>query len=112
MVYCSSSSNNMSTQNDSVEVNSLICWNTHSSANNQDFLLDGHKLLLSDNELDSLSSDSESQKNSLDILDNLLSNTSSSIHASLNSTNLAELKPLPPFTGYTGDIFLKLHKRY
>lgn len=102
MVYCSSS-NTMSAQNDAVEVNSLICWNAHAGANGQDFLLDGHKLLLSDNDLDSLSSDSESQKNSsLDILDNLLSNTSSSMHPSANNANLAELKPLPPFTGYTG----------
>ncbi len=99
MVYCSST-NTMSTQNESIEVNS---WYTHGAANTQDFLLDGHKLLLSDNELDSLSSDSESQKNSLDILDNLLSNTSS-MNPSANGNSLAELKPLPPFThfGYTG----------
>jgi hypothetical protein len=103
MVYCSST-NTMSSQNEAVEVNSLsLCWNAHAGASSQDFLLDGHKLLLSDNELDSLSSDSESQKNSsLDILDNLLSNNSS-IHPSVSNTNLAELKPLPPFTGYTGE---------
>lgn len=109
MVYCSST-NTMSSQNDTVEVNSLsLCWNAHAGTNNQDFLLDGHKLLLSDNDLDSLSSDSESQKNSsLDILDNLLSNTSSSMHqSSASNSNLAELKPLPPFTGYTGEIFFK-----
>lgn len=105
MVYCSST-NTMSTQNESVEVNSMICWNPHSGGNSQDYLLDGHKLLLSDNDLDSLSSDSESQKNtSLDILDNLLSNTSS-IHTSSHNTNLAELKPLPPFTGYTGKVLI------
>lgn len=112
MVYCSST-NTMSSQNETVEVNSLsLCWNTHAGASSQDFLLDGHKLLLSDNDLDSLSSDSESQKNSsLDILDNLLSNPSSSIHhSSVNNTNLAELKPLPPFTGYTGKIQPKIEE--
>lgn len=106
MVYCSST-NTMSSQNESVEVNSLsLCWNAH-GASSQDFLLDGHKLLLSDDLDDTLSSDSESQKNSsLDLLDNLLSNTSPCAHPSLNNTNLAELKPLPPFTGYTGENLL------
>lgn len=102
MVYCRSI-NNMSAQNESSEVDSLMCWNTNSG---QDYLLDGHKLLLSDHELDSLPSDSETQKtSSLDILDNLLSNNTS-YSASLNNSNLAELKPLPPFTGYTGIIKL------
>lgn len=96
MVYCSST--NMSSQNES-EVESLLmspCWNA--GANGQDYLLDGHKLLL-DHDLDSLPSDSETQKSSLDILDNLLSNSTS-----ISNTNLAELKPLPPFTGYTGHL--------
>lgn len=97
MVYCSST--NMSSQNES-EVESLLmspCWNT--SANGQDYLLEGHKLLL-DHDLESLPSDSETQKSSLDILDNLLSNSNSIS----SNTNLAELKPLPPFTGYTGHL--------
>lgn len=96
MVYCSST--NMSSQNES-EVESLLmspCWNA--GTNSQDYLLDGHKLLL-DHDLDSLPSDSETQKSSLDILDNLLSNSTS-----ISNTNLAELKPLPPFTGYTGHL--------
>lgn len=96
MVYCKST---MSSHNESVEVDSLMCWNANAS---QDYL-DGHKLLLSDHDLESLSSDSENQKSSsLDILDNLLTNTS--LNSMNNSTNLAELKPLPPFTGYTGII--------
>ncbi|CRK98804.1 CLUMA_CG012148, isoform A [Clunio marinus] len=97
MVYCSST--NMSSQNES-EVESLLmspCWN--SGTNGQDYLLDGHKLLL-DHDLESLPSDSETQKSSLDMLDNLLSNSNNIS----SNTNLAELKPLPPFTGYTGHL--------
>lgn len=89
----------MSSQNET-EVESLLmspCWNANS--NGQDYLLDEHKLLL-DHDLESLPSDSETQKNSMDLLDNLLA-TSSSINS---NTNLAELKPLPPFTGYTGHL--------
>ena len=61
MVYCSST--NMSSQNES-EVESLLmspCWNTGN--NGQDYMLDGHKLLL-EHDLESLPSDSETQKNS------------------------------------------------
>jgi Zinc finger, C2H2 type len=97
MVYCSST--NMSSQNES-EVESLLmspCWNA--GTNGQDYLLDGHKLLL-DHDLESLPSDSENQKSSLDMLDNLLSNSNNIS----SNTNLAELKPLPPFTGYTGHL--------
>jgi hypothetical protein len=97
MVYCSST--NMSSQNET-EVESLLmspCWNT--GTNGQDYLLDGHKLLL-DHDLESLPSDSETQKSSLDILDNLLSNSNNIS----SNTHLAELKPLPPFTGYTGHL--------
>lgn len=97
MVYCSST--NMSSQNES-EVESLLmspCWN--SGNNGQDYLLDGHKLLL-DHDLESLPSDSETQKSSLDMLDNLLSNSSNIS----SNTNLAELKPLPPFQGYTSHL--------
>lgn len=93
----------MNSQNESTtEVDSLMCWNSN---NGQDYLLDGHKLLLSDHELDSLPSDSETQKTSLDILDNLLANTNS-FNSSLSNSHLAELKPLPPFTGYTGIYFI------
>ena len=98
MVYCSST--NMSSQNES-EVESLLmspCWNTGN--NGQDYMLDGHKLLL-EHDLESLPSDSETQKNSMELLDNLLSNSSTPIS---RVTNLAELKPLPPFTGYTGHL--------
>lgn len=97
MVYCSST--NMSSQNES-EVESLLmspCWNA--GTNGQDYLLDGHKLLL-DHDLESLPSDSENQKSSLDILDNLLSNSN---NISRN-TNLAELKPLPSFPGFTSHL--------
>ena len=97
MVYCSST--NMSSQNES-EVESLLmspCWNA--GTNGQDYLLDGHKLLL-DHDLESLPSDSENQKSSLDMLDNLLSNSNNIS----SNTNLAELKPLPPFTGYTSHL--------
>ena len=89
----------MSSQNES-EVESLLmspCWN--SANNGQDYLLDGHKLLL-DHDLESLPSDSETQKSSLDMLDNLLSNSSNIS----SNTNLAELKPLPPFQGYTSHL--------
>lgn len=89
----------MSSQNES-EVESLLmspCWNA--AANGQDYLLDGHKLLM-DHDLESLPSDSETQKSSLDMLDNLLSNSQNIS----SNTNLAELKPLPPFTGYTGHL--------
>jgi len=90
----------MSSQNES-EVESLLmspCWNA--GTNGQDYLLDNHKLLL-DHDLESLPSDSETQKSSLDILDNLLSNSATTISS---NTHLAELKPLPPFTGYTGHL--------
>ncbi|XP_017471001.1 PREDICTED: transcriptional regulator CRZ1 [Rhagoletis zephyria] len=80
------------------EVESLLmspCWGPTQNGSQDQYLLDGHKLLL-EHDLDSLPSDSE-QKNSLDVLDNLLLNTSS-----LNA--LSDLKPLPPFTGYTGHL--------
>ncbi|XP_037945226.1 ichor [Teleopsis dalmanni] len=80
------------------EVESLLmspCWGPTQSSSQDQYLLDGHKLLL-EHDLDSLPSDSE-QKNSLDVLDNLLLNSTS-----LNA--LSDLKPLPPFTGYTGHL--------
>lgn len=80
------------------EVESLLmspCWGPTQNGSQDQYLLDGHKLLL-EHDLDSLPSDSE-QKNSLDVLDNLLMSSSS-----LNA--LQDLKPLPPFTGYTGHL--------
>ena len=99
MVYCSSSTN-MSSQNET-EVESLLmspCWSQSQSVQDQ-YLLDGHKLLM-EHDLESLPSDSEAQKNQMDVLDTLLMNSSSIS----SNTNLAELKPLPPFTGYTGHL--------
>ncbi|CAO1414875.1 unnamed protein product [Diamesa serratosioi] len=89
----------MSSQNET-EVESLLmspCWNA--GTNGQDYLLDGHKLLM-EHDLESLPSDSETQKRSMELLDNLLSNSTTIS----SNTNLAELKPLPPFTGYTGHL--------
>ncbi|XP_017014359.2 ichor [Drosophila takahashii] len=80
------------------EVESLLmspCWGPPQTSAQDQYLLDGHKLLL-EHDLDSLPSDAD-QKNSLDVLDNLLLNGSS-----LNA--LSDLKPLPPFTGYTGHL--------
>lgn len=80
------------------EVESMLmspCWGPTQNGGQDQYLLDGHKLLL-EHDLDSLPSDTE-QKNSLDVLDNLLMNSSS-----LNG--LSDLKPLPPFTGYTGHL--------
>ncbi|KAH8419037.1 hypothetical protein KR222_001408 [Zaprionus bogoriensis] len=80
------------------EVESLLmspCWGPTQTSSQDQYLLDGHKLLL-EHELDSLPGDTD-QKNSLDVLDNLLLNSSS-----LNA--LSDLKPLPPFTGYTGHL--------
>ncbi|XP_073819604.1 zinc finger protein ichor [Musca autumnalis] len=80
------------------EVESMLmspCWGPTQNGGQDQYLLDGHKLLL-EHDLDSLPSDTE-QKSSLDVLDNLLMNTTS-----LNG--LSDLKPLPPFTGYTGHL--------
>lgn len=80
------------------EVESLLmspCWGPPQTSAQDQYLLEGHKLLL-EHDLDSLPSDAD-QKNSLDVLDNLLLNGSS-----LNA--LSDLKPLPPFTGYTGHL--------
>ena len=92
MKFCSMNETNES------EVESLLmgpCWGATQNGSTDQYLLDGHKLLL-EHDLDSLPSDSE-QKSSLDVLDNLLLNSSS-----LNT--LSDLKPLPPFTGYTGHL--------
>ena len=90
----------MSSQNDS-EVESLLmspCWGQgQNGGQDHQYLLEGHKLLL-EHDLDSLPSDSEVQKGSMDVLDTLL------LSSQPINTSLAELKPLPPFTGYTGHL--------
>ncbi|XP_061393781.1 ichor [Musca vetustissima] len=81
------------------EVESMLmspCWGPTQNGGQDQYLLDGHKLFV-DHDLDSLPSSDTDQKNSLDVLDNLLMNTTS-----LNG--LSDLKPLPPFTGYTGHL--------
>lgn len=95
MKYCGET---MTTHSES-EVESLLmspCWNQGSNNTHDQFILEEHKLFL-DHDLESIPSDSETQKNSLDVLDTLLNSQG------LN-TNLAELKPLPPFTRYTGHL--------
>lgn len=85
----------MSTQNES-EVESLLmspCWN---QGGTDQYLLDGHKLLL-DNDLDSLPSDSE-QKSGMDVLDSLLNSSS------ITTSNGGDVKPLPPFTGFSSHL--------
>ncbi|XP_049535313.1 ichor [Anopheles darlingi] len=85
----------MSSQNDSVEVDNLLmspCWTQSTSVADQ-YLLDGHKLLL-EAELDSLPSDGETQKSSMDVLENLLLNSAASI------TSSGDVKPLPSFTSF------------
>lgn len=100
MVFRSSS--NMSTQNES-EVESLLmspCWN---QGGTDQYLLEGHKLLL-ENDLDSLPSDSEGGGpkggSGMDVLDSLLNSSS----ISTSNASLAELKPLPPFTGFSSHL--------
>lgn len=88
----------MSSHNES-EVESLLmspCWSQGQNGSQDQYMLEEHKLLL-EHDLDSLPSDSEVQKGSMDVLDNLLNSQN------INS-NLAELKPLPPFTRYTGHL--------
>lgn len=99
---------NMSTQKTDSHVNNLLssCWSAstmnagRSLCPPDQFILDDHKLLLDDHEieLESLPCDSDAEKSSVDVFDNLILNSQS-----LN-TDLAELKPLPPFTGYTGHL--------
>lgn len=99
---------NMSTQNIKTEshVNNLLssCWPSVNSVRTtcpqEQFILDDHKLLLDEHEMEmeSLPCDSDVEKGNVDVFDNLILNSQS-----LN-TELAELKPLPPFTGYTGHL--------
>lgn len=106
MKFCTLS--NMSSQKTDTHVNNILmssCWPSSLSSNrsnqsHEQYILDDHKLLLEDHDMDieSLPCDSDIDKRSVDVLDSLLLNTQA-----LN-TDLAELKPLPPFTGYTGHL--------
>lgn len=96
----------MSTQKADTHVNNLLssCWPTISSNRTvcqpEQFLLDDHKLMLEEHEIemDSLQYDSDAEKGGIDVFDSLILS-----NQTLN-TELAELKPLPPFTGYTGHL--------
>lgn len=106
MKLYSLSTSNMSTQKTDTHVNNLLgsCWPTISSNRSvcqpEQFLLDDHKLMLEEHEIemDSLQYDSDAEKSGVDVFDSLILS-----NQSLN-TELAELKPLPPFTGYTGHL--------
>ncbi|KAL0281042.1 UNVERIFIED_CONTAM: hypothetical protein PYX00_002157 [Menopon gallinae] len=76
-----------------VPVDTLFLNNSWGSGGSCDFLIDGTTKLMLDN------SDDEMAKVTMDTLDSILLNNSSE-----GNGNLAELKPLPPFTGYTGHL--------
>lgn len=96
----------MSTQKTDTHVNNLLgsVWPSINSnravCQPEQFLLDDHKLLLEEHEIemDTLQYDSDAEKGG-SVFDSLILSN----HQSLN-TDLAELKPLPPFTGYTGHL--------
>lgn len=98
----------MSTQKTDSHVNNNLfnsCWpsSVNAGANlcpPEQFILDDHKLLLDDHEIkmESLQCDSDVEKSSIDVFDNLM------LNAQTLHTDLSELKPLPPFTGYTGHL--------
>lgn len=99
-----SGANNMSavSGNSDSEVESLLltsCW-TQSAQN--DFM-DSHKLILDsqlmDNSIGAEDGDMAATKATMDALDSLLLNSQP-----IQSNHLAELKPLPPFVGYTGHL--------
>lgn len=71
------------------------CWGQQSNSN--DYLMDSQKMIL-DNTISSLGS-LDPNINQDDSLDSLLMNSNS-----VNNNNLAELKPLPPFAGYTANL--------
>lgn len=107
MKLYSISDSNMSTQKTDTHVNNLLgsCWpsiNSNRSVCQPDqFLLDDHKLILEEHEIemDSMQYDSDAEKGgSVDVFDSLILNNQTM------NTDLAELKPLPPFTGYTGHL--------
>ncbi|XP_018325136.1 ichor [Agrilus planipennis] len=105
-------SNNGSHHMDDVDsLFSSSCW--QSSANSQNDFIDTQKLMLDNSPISNnlMGSDkillgspisSEPDKSTMDVLDNLLLSTSA--HHQPVNTSLAELKPLPPFTGYTGHL--------
>lgn len=98
----------MSTQKTDTHINNNLfnsCWPTSVNSGTNlcppdQFILDDHKLLLDDHEIkmESLQCDSDVEKNSIDVFDNLM------LNAQTLNTDLSELKPLPPFTGYTGHL--------
>lgn len=107
MKLYSLSTANMSTQKTDSHVNNLLssCWpsinSNRSICQPEQFLLDDHKLLLEEHEIEmeTLQYDSDAEKcSSVDVFDSLILS-----NQTLN-TDLAELKPLPPFTGYTGHL--------
>lgn len=107
MKLYSLSTANMSTQKTDSHVNNLLssCWpsinSNRSVCQPEQFLLDDHKLLLEEHEIEmeTLQYDSDAEKGgSVDVFDSLILS-----NQTLN-TELAELKPLPPFTGYTGHL--------
>jgi len=107
MKLYSLSASNMSTQKTDSHVNNLLtsCWpsinSNRSVCQPEQFLLDDHKLLLEEHEIEmeTLQYDSDAEKGgSVDVFDSLILS-----NQTLN-TELAELKPLPPFTGYTGHL--------
>lgn len=84
------------------EVESLLLTSCWSQSAQQDYL-DSHKLIL-DSQLmggDSMGEDGDmaATKATMDALDSLLLNSQP-----IQSNHLAELKPLPPFVGYTGHL--------
>lgn len=107
MKLYSPTATNMSTQKTDTHVNNLLgsCWpsiNSNRSICQPDqFLMDDHKLMIEENEIemDSMQYDSDAEKGgSVDVFDSLILNNQTM------NTDLAELKPLPPFTGYTGHL--------
>lgn len=100
----STGANNMSavSGNTDSEVESLLltsCW----TQNGQNDFIDSHKLILDGSMMDSSitaeDGDMAATKATMDALDSLLLNSQP-----LQSNHLAELKPLPPFVGYTGHL--------
>lgn len=99
----SSGGNDMSTVSGNAEneVESLLltpCW----AQNAQNDYIESHKLILDSSMMDSSMATEEGDiaatKATMDALDSLLLNSQPL------QSNLAELKPLPPFVGYTGHL--------
>lgn len=103
----SSSTNNMSavsSGNSDSEVESLLLTSCWAQSAQSDFI-DSHKLILDaqligDNSMGAEDSEMAATKATMDALDSLLLNS----HPIQSSNHLAELKPLPPFVGYTANL--------